>query len=149
MEVRPYTNNDKAAILRIFHSNCPKYFDASEEPGLIDFLDNYTDENYLVALEDGEVIGCGGHYTKGDKHAIAWAMFQHGSIGPRRLLKVAQWFYGEMEKRMLAHGQRFDVYINTTQLMVSLFSRFGFKAYETIPDGFGKGLDEVKMVKQF
>lgn len=83
MRFRTYTPQDKQAIIDILLSNCPKYFIESDEADLVDFLDNYADENYLVAEESGQVIGCGGHYTKGQTHGIAWVMFRHGSIGHR------------------------------------------------------------------
>ena len=72
MKIRTYEKTDKGAILRIFRSNCPKYFDPNDEQDLVFFLDNYADENYLVAVENDQVIGCGGHYTKAEQHGIAW-----------------------------------------------------------------------------
>ncbi|MBB3699836.1 N-acetyltransferase [Flammeovirga yaeyamensis] len=149
MQFRSYQSEDKNDILKIFHSNCPKYFDVNDEEYLIDFLDNYTDENYLVVENsNGEIIGCGGHYTKEDRHGIAWVMFESGSLGAPNLITIAKAFYGEMENRIIKEGKNLPIYINTTQLMEKLFNYFGFETYEKIKDGFGEGLDEFKMKKQ-
>ena len=97
---------------------------------------------------DSIVIGCGGHYTKETQHGIAWVMFEQGSIGASRLLDVAKDF---MKKLKVEFDEKvlYDVFINTTQLMEKFFNRFEFHTYEIIKDGFGKGLDEYKMKKQF
>lgn len=147
MEFKVYHNNFKEDILQIFRSNCPKYFDPNDEQYLIDFLDNYADENYLVVLLDDVIIGCGGHYTKYNFHGIAWVMFKQHSIGPKNLLKSADAFYSEIERRIMLEGNLFDIQINTAQLMEKLFSRYGFSTYKIIKNGFGEGLDEYKMKK--
>ncbi|WP_223241251.1 N-acetyltransferase [Flammeovirga sp. EKP202] len=147
---KTYNPSHKEKIIAIFHSNAPKYFDLEDESYLIDFLDNYTDENYLVVENnDGDIIGCGGYYTKEDRHGIPWVMFQQGSIGASNLLQVADTFYNEIESRIIAEGKMYPIHINTTQLMEKLFNRYGFVTYEKIKDGFGKGLDEYKMKKVF
>ena len=142
-----YKESHKAAILKLFYSNCPKYFDPVDEKELIDFLDNYADENYLVILEGDKVIGCGGHYTKNKKHGIAWVFFERYVIGQKKLFQYADLFYREIEKRMLAEGRFFDVEVHTTELMERFFNRFGFKTIEIVKDGFGKGLHAYTMKK--
>lgn len=148
MKFRTYTAEDKAVLLEVFRSNCPKYFVETDEADFIDFLDNYADENYLVAIKDEQVIGCGGHYTKGTGHGIAWVMFKSGSIGRRDLLNVTDRFYGEVESRIRAEGELYNITVYTTQLMVKLFERYGFDVGEVTKNGFGDGLDEVEMIKQ-
>ncbi|MEO1262848.1 MAG: N-acetyltransferase [Bacteroidota bacterium] len=149
MEFQPYQIKHKTRIVEIFRSNCPKYFDVADEKYLVDFLDNYADNNYLVVLKNRKIIGCGGHYTKDNFHGIAWVMFERNSIGVKELLKVADSFYLEIEQRIIAENKHFDVRINTTQLMEKMFNRYGFRTFEIIKDGFGQGLDEYKMKKQF
>ena len=63
-EIRTFTLSDRENIIGIFNSNCPKYFDKKDLQDLIDFLDNYADDNFKVILHNNEVIGCGGHYVK-------------------------------------------------------------------------------------
>lgn len=144
---RSYKKKDKLKVLEVFQSNCPKYFDPSDEQDLIDFLENYADENYLVAIKNGELVGCGGHYVKMDGYGIAWTMFKRNAIGAKQLLVVADTFYLEIISRINKEGRDLPIYINTTQLMERIFNRYGFKTYEILPDGFGKGLDEYRMRK--
>lgn len=146
---RSYTPEDKDRLVEIFRSNCPKYFDPADEEEFIDFLDNYTDENYLVAFSNGIIVGCGRHYRKGEMYGIAWGMFESGSIGSRRILQVADDFYYAMEGKILAENTGYPIRINTTQLMEKMFNRYGFKTYEILLDGFGNGLDEYRMEKRF
>ncbi len=148
MQFRPYQASDKDALLAILESNCPRYFVPEDKADLIDFLDNYADANYLVAVEQGNVIGCGGHYTKASEHGVAWVMFERGSIGRSRLIPVATRFWQEIEGRIRAEGQFFDIVIHTTQLMTGFFGRFGFETVSVVKDGFGPGLDECRMRKQ-
>ena len=146
MEYRSYRKSDKIRVIEIFYSNCPKYFRKNDLAELDYFLENFADENYLVAVKNNSVIGAGGHYTKSNYHGIAWVMFERGSLGSKNLLQVAKDFYNEIENRILAEKRHFDIQINTTQIMESLFNSFGFTTYNKKEDGFGKGLDEYKMI---
>ncbi|GAL35707.1 ribosomal-protein-S18p-alanine acetyltransferase [Vibrio maritimus] len=149
MKYRKYTVKDRDALVAILQSNCPKYFIESDKADLLHFLDNYADENYLVAESEGRVVGCGGHYTKDFLHGIAWVMFERKAIGHKMLLSVADSFYSEIEKRIKAEGHMYDIQISTTQLMEKLFGRYGFKTMAIVNDGFGKGLHQYDMVKSF
>ncbi len=149
MKFRKYNPEDKQALVNILLSNCPKYFIESDKSDLIDFLDNYADDNYLAVEVDDKIIGCGGHYTKVNAHGIAWVMFQHGSLGHRQLLPTADKFYQEIECRIKAEGNLYDIHISTTQLMEKLFNRYGFKTVSIVENGFGQGLHQYDMVKTF
>ena len=147
MQYRSYRASDQERIVKIFESNCPKYFDPNDKDDLIDFLKNWTNEDYLVVIINGNIIGCGGHYVKEDRFGIAWVMFERGSIGHRNLLKTSDQFYGKIEENIRKENLILPIKVNTTQLMEKLFNRYGFKTYEIIEGGFGKGLDEYKMSK--
>ena len=147
MQYRSYKASDQERIVKIFESNCPKYFDPNDKEYLIDFLKNWTNEDYLVVIINGNIVGCGGHYVKEDRFGIAWVMFERGSIGHRNLLKTSDQFYGKIEENIRRENLILPIKVNTTQLLEKLFSRYGFKTYEIIKDGFGKGLDEYKMSK--
>ena len=148
MNYKPHKPAYQGRLIEIFRSNCPKYFDRNDETEFTDFLERYTDQNYLVVFDHERIIGCGGHFTRGKQHGIAWAMFERNSIGQKDLLKVALSFFSEIEARIHRENKGFDIHINTTQLMEKLFNGYGFKTYRIIKDGFGKGLDEYKMRKQ-
>lgn len=147
MNFRIYRDTDRLAVNKIFLSNCPKYFVETDRNELNDFLEHYVDENYLVVEDKEKVIGCGGHYTKGQYHGIAWVMFLRGSLGYGRLLRTADLFYQEMERRILAEDRYYDIRVHTTQRMQRLFNRFGFKTISVKKNGFGEGLDDCLMRK--
>lgn len=144
---RSYDPKDKSRIIEIFYSNCPKYFDPNDEADLIDFLDNYADDNYLVVNRNHQLIGCGGHFTKEQTHGIAWTMFERNALGTKDLKSVADRFYREIEGRILAEGKNYNILVNTTQLMEKLFNSYGYETYEIIENGFGHNLHEYKMRK--
>ena len=149
MKFRKYNPKDKQVLVDILLSNCPKYFIESDQSDLIDFLDNYADDNYLVVETQDQIIGCGGHYTKGNVHGIAWVMFRHGSLGHRQLLPTADKFFQEIESRLRAEGNFYDIHISTTQLMEKLFNRYDFKTVSVVENGFGQGLHQYDMVKSY
>lgn len=62
-------------------------------------------------------------------------------------MNVCDAFFSEILNRILEEGKGFDIYINTTQLLEKLFNRYGFKTFQIIEDGFGDGLNELKMKK--
>ncbi len=149
MKFRTYNPKDQQALVDILLSNCPKYFIESDQSDLIDFLDNYADDNYLVVEAQDQIIGCGGHYTKGNIHGIAWVMFHNGSLGHRQLLPIADKFFREIESRILAEGNFYDIHISTTQLMEKLFNRYDFQTVSVVENGFGQGLHQYDMVKSY
>lgn len=147
MLFRSYRSSDRTDLVRIFQSNCPKYFASHEEGEFLEFLDLDADANYLVVERDGQLIGCGGHCTRTDQHSINWAMFENLQLGPKGLLQAALALFEELENRILAEGKYYDLHISTSQWMVPLFRRLGFEVLEVIPNGFGPQLDKIKMKK--
>ncbi|MCW8335888.1 N-acetyltransferase, partial [Vibrio sp. DBSS07] len=65
------------------------------------------------------------------------------------LLPTVDAFYREIESRIRAEGNLYDIHISTTQLMEKLFNRYGFKTVSVIKSGFGLGLHQYDMVKSF
>ena len=147
IEIRSYTLTDKENIIGIFNSNCPKYFDKNDLEDLIDFLDNYADDNFKVLLHNKEVIGCGGHYIKQkDKiFGIAWVMFRRFSIGLINFQKITTQFFNHILTNIEKEKLKFDIVINTTQLLENTFNKFGFSTDAIIEKGFGENLDHYIM----
>ncbi|WKK78204.2 hypothetical protein QYS49_14845 [Marivirga salinae] len=70
MKIRPYIASDKAAVLQLFDGNTPQYFDTTERAGLVHYLENET-EDYFVVEEQGEIVGAGGiNYEPQAKTAV-------------------------------------------------------------------------------
>ena len=144
---RPYEPSDKDALIRIFLSNTPKYFDPVDIVGFEYHLDRVADEHYMVVLLGDEIVGCGGHYADHDKkpHGIAWVMFKRHSLGLSRFGEVSHAFFQRIMTNIRSEGSDYDVVINTTQLLESTLYRFGFLTEKVLPGGFGEGLDHYVM----
>jgi hypothetical protein len=57
MQIRPYATADHETCLKIFRSNVPAYFDASDEPER--FLDGQIGPLWVV-VDNGVIVACGG-----------------------------------------------------------------------------------------
>jgi histone deacetylase complex regulatory component SIN3 len=146
-EIRTYTLVDKENIIGIFYSNCPRYFDKNDLQYLIEFLDNYADNNFKVLIHNNEVIGCGGHYVKHTEKVfgIAWVMFRRFSIGQVNFLKITTQFFNHILTNIENEKLDFDIVINTTQLLEKTFNKFYFWTERIIENGFGENLDNYVM----
>lgn len=59
MNIRPYTPKDKDAVLKLLDENSPAYFDSSERPELVRYLDEELEDYFVVESQEG-IIGAGG-----------------------------------------------------------------------------------------
>src|SRR5687767_2994188 len=81
MNIRRYQPDDLDSIVAIFRSNIPKYFGPSEEPGLHEFLRDYSDDYYVVEVA-GEVVGAGGiALNEDDTVSLCWGMVLEAHLG--------------------------------------------------------------------
>ena len=146
-DIRPYKLSDKENVIKIFNSNCPKYFDKNDLSDLIDFLDNYADSNFKVVLFNKEVIGCGGHYVKhSDKvFGIAWVMFWRFSMGKANFQIISKQFFKHILTNIDKENLDFDIVINTSQLLEKTFNKFDFWTERVIKNGYGENLDHYVM----
>ena len=149
--IRPYSPANKDAVLDVFRSNCPTYFDSSDRADLVDFLDTYADEHFSVITDGHTVIGCGGYYVDHVRQVfgIAWVMFRRYSIGPANVLSVARNFFDHLLKDIQAEGFPYDIVINTTQRVEKTFNKFGFQTEKIVANGFGENLDHYVMRRKW
>jgi hypothetical protein len=149
--IRTYQASDRNELIAIFHSNCPKYFDPADLNDLLYYLDHYADENFKVVLLNGKLVGCGGHYVKQQEKVfgIAWVMFKRHALGAIRFKHIAAIFFADILTAIQKEPYRFDILINTTQLMERIFNSYGFETEQVIQDGFGQNLDHLVMRRLF
>lgn len=146
MKIRPYQTKDKEAIIQLFRSNIPQYFDPSEEAGLIDYLDNQL-EDYFVLEEQGNVIGAGGiNYTFQDKTAcLSWDIIKpefHGKGLGRRLCE-------HRLKHIQQQPEIERVEVRTAQNTFRFYEKMGFKLIRVVEDYWAKGYDLYEMALEF
>jgi hypothetical protein len=151
IEIRTYFQTDKEDILSILSSNTPKYFGEEDKKDLLDFLENYTGENFKVVMLNDKIVGCGGHYVKQTEkiYGIAWVMFKRFSMGVSTFLRVSDIFFNYLLEAILQEQLKYDIVINTTQLLEKSFNKYGFVTEQIIKNGFGENLDHFKMRRKW
>lgn len=141
MKIRPYTEKDRTACLEILDGNTPEFFVASDHDALGGFL-SHLPGPYFVGEEHEEVVACGGWALDSAKVALlTWGMVrraQHGRGLGRMLLRFR---LDAIKTDTRANVVR----IHTVQLVQGFFAKEGFVAIDTVPNGFGPGLDRVTM----
>jgi len=154
--IRTYLPEDRASCLKIFKSNCPKYFDISELNDFEIWLNgqdhqkmayrNSKVENYFVIQNDDDVIGCGGYYIVPDtpKAGMAWGMIHH-DFHKQGLGQILFRFRLDEIKKTYPRN---DISLCTSQHTFRFYERFGFKVTKITNDGFAKGIDKYDMLLQ-
>lgn len=145
MTIIPYSPIFKAQCLALFDSNQGKFFDASERADFEKFLESATDRcPYFVMAEGDQALGCGGYALIGEQASLCWGMVERSlhknGLGTLLLTHRLQLIESK-------HG-KLPVHMETSQHTQDFYKRFGFTVQDVIPDSFGPGLDEVKMVYQ-
>ena len=145
MEIRDYKHGDRAACLEIFDSNLPRFFAPDERSLFVAFLDTTLPGPFLVMMEEGRIIGCGGYRPRGDNGEVGlcWGMVHrehHGEGLGRRLLEARI-------ARAEQDGQVRCILLETSQHCEGFFQHMGFETTEVKTDGLGPGLDQVDMVR--
>lgn len=147
MPIRPYLPNDRAACLAVFDSNLPEFFLATERTDYTADLDEFEagewgTATYLMLEEAGEVLACGGAYTRDDGRAgLAWGMVRRDrhrqGLGQQLLRARLDW--------LLAQPAAREVWLDTSQHSAPFFGRFGFEIMRETPDGYGPGLHKLDL----
>ena len=65
--IRPYKQQDKQELFKVFYLNTPKYFDRTEANDFEKFLQQYKD-TYFVIEENHKIIGGCGFYKTNNEY---------------------------------------------------------------------------------
>ncbi|MGM0580709.1 MAG: GNAT family N-acetyltransferase [Bacteroidota bacterium] len=142
MKIRPYIASDKAAVLQLFDLNTPQYFDKTERAGLIHYLDNET-EDYFVVEEQGEIVGAGGinYEPQAKTAAISWDIIkpnQHGKGIGRKLTQYRIQHINTKDEIEL-------IVVRTSQHTNKFYEKMGFKLLKVEKDYWAEGFDLYEM----
>ena len=145
---RAFVPEDRDACLAVFDSNVPKYLAPEERAEFFEFLNDVNDRDcrYLVLVQDGSVVACGGLFIEPHKHtaALSWGMVDR-TLHRQRL-------GSRLTEARLAQARTIpgieQLTLATSQHTQGFYARFGFVATRVTPDGFAPGLDRWDMVLQ-
>ena len=124
MNIRKYTLADKESIIDLFRINTPNYFSIIEEKDLIYYLDNYTENYYVVELEH-QLIGSGGFNFADDLEIakISWDIFHPNYHGRGFGSKLTQFRIEKIKE----YDDIKIISVRTSQLTFKFYEKFGFK----------------------
>lgn len=140
--IESYHKKDKQALIQLFWLNTPKDFDASEEEGFIQFLDEI--EYYYVFREDETILGCGG-FALGDDGVgtarLCWYMVhpEHHKKGVGG--QIVQYCI-EIIKNL---GGIYLIVVRTSQTAFLFYQKQGFNLSYTKPNFWAPGFDLYHM----
>ena len=140
--IRAYSPEEKEHLLNLIRLNTPKYFDPSEEVGLVSYLDNET-EDYFVVEENDIIIGCGGINYSEEENAvvISWDIIhpEHQGKGIGRKLL-------EYRINLVKENSEYKtIVVRTSQLTDKFYEKLGFKLEFIEKDYWAEGYDLYQM----
>lgn len=140
--IRPYTQNDKEAVLALIKLNTPKYFAEAEEQDLVTYLEQEI-ESYFVIEEEGEIIGAGGiNWLENKTEArISWDMFHPKHQGKGLGSQLTQYRIEQIKTIPTVE----KIVVRTTQLVFPFYAKQGFQLQYTIKDYWATGFDLYHM----
>lgn len=142
MKIRPYISSDQAAVLQLFDGNIPQYFDKTERAGLVHYLENET-EDYFVVEEQGEIVGAGGiNYEPQTKTAvISWDIIKPNQQGKGIGRKLTQ----HRIQHINIKDEIEKIIVRTSQHTDKFYEKMCFKFLKVEKDYWAKGFDLYEM----
>lgn len=140
--IRQYLKKDKPKIIELLRLNTPKYFDASEEGDLVNYLENEVEE-YFVYEDNFEIIGAGGiNYFHEDRIArISWDIIAPKSQGNGIGKKLTQYRIHHLRENPNIEF----IIVRTTQLVYKFYKKMGFELDKVEKDFWAKNFDLYQM----
>lgn len=131
------------ACMALFDGHLGGLFRPQERTGYRAFLDHLPGP-YLVGVEDGEVVACGGVAFEDEAHTLAsicWTIVHrdHQKRGLGRAVLEACVAQATADPHCKA------IRLETVPATAGFFERLGFDAIHTEVDGYGPGEDRVEM----
>jgi len=142
MLIRRYTKSDTENVLTLLRLNTPKYFSESEESDLIYYLEDHSENFYLVEEEE-KILACGGfNLLNGGKLVrISWDIVHPSQQGKGLGTKLTLF---RLEKIQTIKTVSI-IEVRTSQFADKFYEQFGFVTKEVINDYWAKGFDLYRM----
>ena len=140
--IRNYNNPDYPSILELLALNTPDYFHPEEKAGLVYYLNNHSD-NYFVLVSDNKILACGG-YNYAEEAGIvniSWDIvhpqYQGKGFGSRLLKYRIDQVSQDKNVKIIS--------VRTSQHAYRFYSNHGFKLTEIVKDYWAPGFDLYSM----
>lgn len=143
VNIRPYYVNDQPQLLELLRSNTPRFFDASEEKEFLEYLQQDS-ENYYIIEEANAVIGSGGFnygFDHGKTARISWGMVHPDWQGKGIGKKLTQFRINEIQK----HPEVEKIVVRTTKMVHRFYQKQGFELEKIKKDYWAPGFDLYQM----
>lgn len=140
--IRSYTPSDKNKIIGLLRLNTPRYFSENEEKDLVYYLDNHSDNYYVLEIEN-DIVACGGFNIEREAKTakISWDIIHPDYQGKGLGTQLMNHRINEIEKinriTMLS--------VRTSQLVYKFYEKFGLELQEIVKDYWDKGFDLYRM----
>ena len=145
--LRPYMPANRPACLALFESNFPHFFSEADRADYHEFLNDADAgrETYFVLQRGAETLACGGVGQDAGETFLSWGMVRGDLRGTGLGTQLTQF---RLDWLRLHWPAATHAKIDTSQHTESFYARFGFEVVEREQDGFGPGLDKVRMVAE-
>lgn len=142
MKIRKYTSPDKKEIINLLRLNTPQYFAPDEENDLIYYLDNFSDNYYVVEIKK-KIVACGGfNLTEDGKTGkISWDIVHPNSQGAGIGTELTKYRIKELKN---IEGIEI-ISVRTSQLVYKFYEKFGLQLREIIKDYWAEGFDMYRL----
>jgi predicted GNAT family N-acyltransferase len=162
MIIRDYKAEDKEACIKVFKSNCPKFFDESELDQFTKWLDHQEDQNsgyqsptytdsekdayYVIEKPENGIVACGGFYiiTNSNEARLAWGMV-HADFHKHGYGKM---LYEHRYKKIKTSWPNRIITLGTSQHTYPFYEKMGMKVIASFKQGYGPDLDRYDMQQQ-
>ena len=136
---RAYSPADRTACLDLFDANCPEFFAPNERVDYEGFLDE-APSTYWVCVRGREILAAFGFVRHRERGRIQWIMVGREARG----LGLGGRMMRRIQAEAGASGVRI-IDIAASQKSASFFARYGAEPRQSIPEGWGPGLDRIDM----
>lgn len=141
--IRKYTSRDQEKVVELLRLNCPEFFDLSEEEDFIGYLQQDS-QNYFVVEGSGTIIGSGGinyGFDGGKTARISWDIIHPVQQGKGVGKSLTLYRIDQIKQNPAVEM----ISVRTTQLVYPFYQKLGFVVERTEKDYWAKGFDLYQM----
>jgi [ribosomal protein S18]-alanine N-acetyltransferase len=143
--LRPYKEEDKAALIYLLQANIPQFFAESEKQDFVQYLNEEVEDYFVVEMEN-QIVGAGGINYPNNKSAayISWD-FIHPDHQGKGIGKELTLFRVNVIKNKANVKQ---IVVRTSQMAYNFYQKMGFVLEKVEKDYWAKGYDLYHMHMQ-